>query len=84
MGRFEFGIAYLEALEAVRSAANAEYEQRPADACCAAETALAAARRALEAYARVARDQSDRGAIATMNEYVFRPLRAKVEELQAT
>lgn len=84
VGRFEFGIAYLEALEAVRSAANAEHEQRPADACCAAETALAAVRRALEAYARVARDQSDRGAIATMNEYVFRPLRAKVEALQAT
>ena len=83
VGRFEFGIAYLEALEAVRSAANAEHEQRPTDARRAAETALAAARRALEAYARVARDQSDRGAIATMNEYVFRPLRAKVEELQA-
>ena len=83
VGRFEFGIAYLEALEAVSSAANAEHEQRPTDARRAAETALAAARRALEAYARVARDQSDRGAIATMNEYVFRPLRAKVEALQA-
>ena len=32
VGRFEFGIAYLEALEAVRSAANAEHEQRPTDA----------------------------------------------------
>ena len=84
VGRFEFGIAYLEALEAVRSAANAEHEQRPADARLSAEMALAAARRALAAYARVARDQSDRGAIATMNEYVFRPLMAKVEELQAT
>jgi hypothetical protein len=47
-----------------------------------AENALASARRALEAYARVARDQSDRGAIATMAEYVYRPLRDKVARLQ--
>jgi len=37
---------------------------------------------ALEAYARVARDQSDRGALATMAEYVYRPLQDKVAALE--
>ena len=37
-----------------------------------------AAREALEAYARVAGDRSDLGAIAVLNEYVYRPLQAKV------
>jgi len=46
-----------------------------------AETALATACRALESYARIACDQSDRGAIAVINEYVYRPLKAKVEVL---
>jgi hypothetical protein len=36
----------------------------------------------MESYARVAVDQSDRGAIATMAEYVYRPLKAKVESLK--
>ena len=34
------------------------------------------------AYAQVARDQSDRGAIAMMGELVYRPLKAKLEELK--
>lgn len=42
---------------------------------------LACLRAATEAYARVARDQSDRGAIATMAEYAYRPLKTKVESL---
>ena len=42
-----------------------------------ARTALDQARAALDAYARIAQDQSDRGAIATMSEYVYRPLRAR-------
>jgi hypothetical protein len=44
--------------------------------------ALKQVRTALEAYARVAGDQSDRGAIATMAEYVYRPLKDKVAQLQ--
>ena len=46
-----------------------------------AEAALKNARAALEAYARVAVDQSDRGAIAIMAEYVYRPLKEKVAQL---
>jgi len=78
VGRLEFGIGYLDTMEAVRRAATAEAGKNPEEARQHAETALATAQRALEAYARVARDRSDLGAIAVLNEYVYRPLRAKV------
>ena len=81
IGRLEFGIAYLEMITAVRRAAIAEAEDKLEEALQHTEEALITARRALEAYARVARDQSDRGAIAVMNEYVYRPLKAKLETL---
>ena len=82
-GRLTFGVEYLNAVEALREAAIAEAEGNREEAVSGAERALESARRALEAYAGVARDQSDRGAIATMNEYVYRALRGKVEELRA-
>jgi hypothetical protein len=82
IGRLEFGIGYLDTIEAVHRAATAEAENQPQEALQHAEAALSAARRALEAYARVARDRSDLGAIATMNEYVYRPLKEKVAEMK--
>ncbi|NOY42081.1 MAG: hypothetical protein GXP26_09625 [Planctomycetes bacterium] len=81
IGRFEFGIGYFDVIEAVRAAATAEKSSKSDETLRHAEEALAKARTALEAYARVARDQSDRGAIATLNEYVYRPLKEKVAEL---
>ena len=66
----------------VRRAAITETDGKPVDALKNAETALVTAREALEAYADVVRDQSDRGAIAVMNEYVYRPLKEKVGALQ--
>lgn len=53
-----------------------------AHACGPESWGMASATAALEAYARVARDQSDRGAIATMDEYAYRPLKAKVAEIK--
>ena len=82
IGRLEFGVGYLETIEAVRAAASAEEAGRTDAASQHAQSALAKARGALEAYARVARDQSDRGAIATMAEYVYRPIRDKRNELE--
>lgn len=81
VGRLEFGIGYLDTLEAVRQAATAEAEKKP-EALPLAEKALKTARRALASYARVAQDQSDRGALAILNEYVYRPLQAKLAELK--
>ncbi|RKU35944.1 hypothetical protein C6496_15150 [Candidatus Poribacteria bacterium] len=82
IGRLKFGIGYLDMIAAVRRAAIAETDGKSLDAIQNAETALAIARQALEAYADVARDQSDRGAIAVMNEYVYRPLKEKIAALQ--
>lgn len=82
IGRLEFGSGYLDMVEAVRRAAVAESEKKPAEALRQAETALSLARRALENYARVARDQSDRGTIATLAEYVYRPLKERVAKLK--
>jgi hypothetical protein len=81
VGRLEFAVGYIDTVEEVRRAASAEAAKKPEETLPYAATALADARRALEAYARVARDPSDRGAIAVMNEYVYRPLKAKVAEL---
>ena len=69
-------------IAAVRRAAIAEADGKPVDALKNAETALVTAREALEAYADVVRDQSDRGAIAVMNEYVYRPLKEKIAALR--
>ena len=56
--RLKFGIGYLDMIAAVRHAAIAEANEQPAEAIQHAETALATARQALEAYADVVRDQS--------------------------
>ena len=81
-GRLEFGIGYLDAVELAMRAANLEVEGRLGEALKVAEEAMGSVRRALEAYARVAVDRSDLGAIATMGEYVWRWLKWKVEELR--
>ena len=78
VGRLEFGIGYLDTIEELHRAARAESDKNPAEASRLAASALAAFRRALEAYARVARDQSDRGALASLAEFAYRPLRDKV------
>jgi hypothetical protein len=97
IGRLEFGVGYLDALEAVTRAATAEKvaadaRQRSdaqtatlqlAEALQQAKLAQSTAFQAVEAFAKVAKDQADRGAIATLAEYVDRPLKRKVEELRA-
>jgi hypothetical protein len=82
IGRLEYGIQYIEAVALLHEAALADSQGRKADALRQAERSLAKAVSGIEAYARVARDQSDRGAIAMMGELVYRPLKDKVEELR--
>jgi hypothetical protein len=82
IGRLEFGIGYFDAVQATRRAARAEKDGQVKEACQRAEAALQHVRQSLEAYARVAADQSDRGAIATMAEYVYRPLKDRLAHLQ--
>jgi len=92
IGRLNFGIGYIDTIEAVRKAATMEqaakekgdtssYHVLRTEAIEQTKAAVEVARQALEAFAKVAKNQSDRGALATMAEYVYRPLKQKVEEL---
>jgi hypothetical protein len=81
IGRLEFASGYLDTIEHVRAGATAESAGDATAALGEANAAVASARAALEAYAGVVRDRSDLGALATLNEYVWRPLRAKAAEL---
>ncbi|MBM3475425.1 MAG: exo-alpha-sialidase [Armatimonadetes bacterium] len=83
LGRLQFGVGYLDTIEQVRAAATAEAAGNREETVRCAQAAAETARRALEAYAGVARDRSDLGALATMNEYVWRPLRDKAAALAA-
>ncbi len=82
IGRLEFGLAYLQGIEAVRAAATADAAKDPAGAIREATRALELIKRGLIAYAGIVRDRSDKGAIAVMNEYVVRALQAKIEDLE--
>ncbi len=81
IGRLDFAVEYINAADAMYRAAQAEANKDRAGTLREAEQGLAALRRGIEAYARVARDQSDRGAIAILNEFAYRPLKAKVAAL---
>ncbi len=81
VGRLAFAVGYLDTVELVHKAATAKAAGYVDETRQTVRLAMKTARRALEAYARVARDQSDRGAIAVMNEYVVRALKAKLDEL---
>lgn len=97
IGRLEFGIGFFDTIECIKKAAKAEqaakdaqkngdetlYKAKLAEAAELAKAAQDTAFRAIQAYANVSRNQSDRGAVATMAQYIYRPLKAKAEELRA-
>lgn len=80
VGRITFAEQYVEAVQAVREAATAEAAKNRTECLKQTEAALSAMRRGLEAYVAVARNQTDRGAIAVVNEYGYRALKAKIAE----
>jgi len=95
--RLQFGIEYLDTIEAVSKAAACEQaageakesgdhkraQALLADAVDHVRGALEKARSAIETFARVARDQSDRGAVAIMAEYVYRALKRRLHDLRS-
>lgn len=94
IGRLKFGIGYIDCIEATKQLANAksqlelaqekaneaEVADRHRDVAACAEKALQTSVDMLNWLASVARNQSDRGAIAVMGEYVYRPLRKQVQQ----
>jgi hypothetical protein len=80
VGRLEFALGYAKTAEAVERAATAEAAHNLTECRKETENALQTLRQATEAYARVARTRSDVGAIAELNEYGYRALKAKLAE----
>ena len=96
VGRLEFGIGYIDCIEATRQLADAKSELELAQgegneqvvafkrraAAAQAQAALQISRDMLDDLASVARNRSDVGAIAVMDEYVFRRLQEQLQQLQ--
>lgn len=82
IGRLKFGISYMRTIEAVRAAATADAAMDTNGAIRETVRALDLVTNGLTSYANVARDRSDKAAIAVMNEYVVRALQRKIEVLE--
>ncbi|MSO22672.1 MAG: hypothetical protein EXQ58_05335 [Acidobacteria bacterium] len=72
----------MDLVETIRLAAKAEAEGQRSEPIRQGEKALAIAKHALETFVSIAPDQSDRGAIALMNEDMVRAHQAKVEQIK--
>jgi len=79
--RSEFALEYLAAVKAVKEAAIAKSAGDSEKALEHLETALEQTHNCINTLADVAKDQSDRGVIAILNAYAWRPLQAEHEAL---
>jgi len=79
-----FAVRYLDAAEAFGATAKAEKVDNRDEAATHIEEAYSAIRDALTAWADVAEDHGDLGAVALMNKYCYRPIRDKRAELAKT
>ncbi len=82
VGHLRFAVRYLDAADAFGATATAEKANKPDEARRHIDASYTAIREALEAYAAVAKDHGDLGAVALMNEYCYRPIRDKRKELR--
>jgi hypothetical protein len=87
---------YIDCIEATRQLGNARSEltlaqdnadesvvaEKRREAAARAESALQISSDMLNTLATVTRNQSDRGAIAVMSEYIYRPLQEQVRQLR--
>ena len=78
--RCEFALHFLNAAESVRLAAVARSKADRPGQIEQLEKAVESMYNALSALGDVARDPSDRGTIAALNEYAYRPLKAALEQ----
>jgi Glycosyl hydrolase family 67 N-terminus len=97
IGRLEFGIGFFDTIEACKRAATAEqaakdakeqgndeaFRKNSAEAVELASQAATVAFQAIDTLAMVAKNRTDLGAIATMAEYIYRPLKEKAESIAA-
>jgi hypothetical protein len=81
--RFEFAMEYMNVVEALRKAGIAKRKGNKDEQIAELEKALDSLTGACNAIAATARSQSDRGIIAVMNEYGYRPVTKLLEEADA-
>lgn len=79
--RFTFALHYLTAVESVRAAGIAKAAGDVDAQIENLELAIEAMHNALGIYADVARDNSDRGVIALLNKYGYRPLLEELDKI---
>lgn len=77
--RFEFGAEYINCIEATRKAGIAKAKGDEETKLAELEKAVESLHTALNALSAVARSNSDRGIIAVLNEYGYRPLKRELE-----
>lgn len=77
--RFEFGAEYINCIEATRKAGIAKAGGDEETHLAELEKAVESLHTALNAMSAVARSNSDRGIIAVLNEYGYRPLKKELE-----
>ncbi|OHB81824.1 MAG: hypothetical protein A2V98_13590 [Planctomycetes bacterium RBG_16_64_12] len=82
IGRLVFAVRYLDAAESFGATSRAEKAGNIEEAARHVDEAYAAIRQALEAWADVAEDHGDLGAVALMNKFCYRPIRDKREQLR--
>lgn len=80
--RFEFAYEYMGAITAARNAGAAEWQMNYDKVIPNLETAIESLNNGLNAMAAVARSNSDRGLIAVLNEYGYRPIKKTLAEVQ--
>jgi hypothetical protein len=77
--RLEFAVEYLTSIEALRQAAQAKAAGESEEVVSHLESAVEAMYNGTGALGEVARSNSDRGLIAVLNEYGYRPLQREFE-----
>jgi hypothetical protein len=94
VGRLEFGIGFFDTIEACKRAGTAEqaatdanqrgdkeeFRRKSAETAELAHQAVTTAFHAIDTLAQVAKNRSDLGAVATLAEYMHRPLQRKAAE----
>jgi hypothetical protein len=74
VGRLKFAVGYVDTVEEVERASIAQSAKNHGEAVQDLFQAMETLRGAVDSYARVARNQSDRGAIAVVDEHGYHAL----------
>lgn len=80
--RFEFAFEYMNCVQAIHKAGIAKAKGDKETQIAELEKAIESVHAACNAMAAVARSNSDRGIIAVMNEYAYRPLKRELEAVE--